>query len=409
MTVTTVKRYDRGELRGAKRTAQGYLRADGYLTRVGVFEYRELDGTVRREFRPPEEVFAIESLASFSLAPLTLLHPAEPLTPENTRAFQVGTIGETVSREELFVRAPVVVQDAAAIKAAESGEAQELSCGYSAELEMTAGEWQGERYDAIQRQIRGNHVALVPRGRAGPEVRLRLDAADAEQVHTEPPVGGDTSGQEPAPTGGSMPTKMKIDGITCEVSEQAAEAIARADAKHEAELKARDEQMASLKADAEKARSDAAEKAKAAQAEADKEKARADALQAEKEKADKARADAESQLPALVKARVALESKARTVLGAETKLDELDELGIKRAVVAKLQPDAKLDGASEAYVQARYDIAIEAAAKAGQRNPSLERARADAEAAGRETRADADAARKAMIERNRSAWSPEQK
>lgn len=409
--MATVRRFDRSAIPSVTRTPQGYLRSDAFLTRAGVFEYRQPDGTVRREFRPPEEVFAADSLASFSLAPLTLLHPTEPLTPENTTKYRVGTVGESVSREELFVRAPVVVQDAAAIRAVESGEAQELSCGYSAELEMTAGEWQGERYDAIQRQIRGNHVALVPRGRAGPEVRLHLDAADAEQVQPEPepPAGGDTSGVNPAPTGGTMTTKIKIDGITCEVSEQAAEAIARQDAKLASELKDRDEQLATLKADAEKARADVAELVKAAKADADKEKARADALQAEKEKAEKARKDAADALPALVKARVALETRARKVLGAEAKLDELDELGIKRAVVAKLQPEAKLDGASEAYVQARFDIAMEAAEKEPARNPSLERARADAEAARSQPRADSETARKAMLERNAKAWSPDQK
>ncbi len=407
----SVRRYDRGEIRTPTRTPQGYLRADGYLTRVGIFEYRQPDGTVRRELRPPEEVFAPESLASFSLAPLTLLHPDVPLTPDNTNQYRVGTVGEAPAREGGFVRAPVVVQDAAAIRAVEAGEAQELSCGYACELEFTAGDWEGQRYDAIQRQIRGNHVALVPRGRAGPDVRLHLDAADAEQIGPEqitnqPPEGGANGGQKPAPTGGSTMTKIRIDGVTYEVSEQAAEALARADEKHAAAIAERDGKITTLTADIEKARADGAEKAKALQAESDKQKARADAAEGALATEKKARTDAAAQMPAMVKARVALETKARAVLGAEAKLDELDEMGIKRAVVAKLQPEAKLDGASEAYVQARYDIALEAAEKTAAGNPSLEKARADAEEARRSgTRADADAARALMIERNAKACS----
>lgn len=172
------------ELRKPVELPNGWLRVDAFIARTGILEYVEPDGTVRREYRPPEEAFAPATLASFASVPLTLQHPPEgSLTPENTRQHQVGTV-EQPARDRDKVRASILVTDAEAIDEIRSGTVQ-LSCGYVCELEFTPGVVNGERYDAVQRAVVGNHVALVEAGRAGPEISLRADAAarlDARRV-----------------------------------------------------------------------------------------------------------------------------------------------------------------------------------------------------------------------------------
>jgi hypothetical protein len=69
------QRFDIGSLSDVERTPQGGLRVKAHLTRAGVFEYETTEGKSIREYRPPEEVFAAESLATLSDAPITVEHP----------------------------------------------------------------------------------------------------------------------------------------------------------------------------------------------------------------------------------------------------------------------------------------------------------------------------------------------
>lgn len=162
--------------------ADGRLRVDGHLTRSGVFVYRNPDGTQRREYRPPAEVFHADSLSSFAMLPVTNDHPDGLLSAANIRQHAVGWTGETVRQDDDHVAAPLMIVDAGVIGAVESGK-QELSCGYECDLKETPGMTpDGQRYDAVQTNIRGNHVAIVAVGRAGSSARMRMDAAvmDAE-------------------------------------------------------------------------------------------------------------------------------------------------------------------------------------------------------------------------------------
>jgi hypothetical protein len=169
-----------GEMSGARRTSIGGVIARANLTRTGVFTYRNADGSTRRELRLPEEVFAPATLASFAHVPLTVGHPAK-VTPDNWRSVAVGHVAGKPERNGKFASSDIHVEDAAAGRDAVAGKIRELSCGYTCRLEPTKGVTdEGEEYDAIQRDIRGNHVALLPpgTGRAGSDVRLHLDATD---------------------------------------------------------------------------------------------------------------------------------------------------------------------------------------------------------------------------------------
>lgn len=183
-------RFDSAELGQAERTAQGGLRYPATLTRSGVFLYTEPDGSVRREYRPPSEVFAPEALASMRGAPVTHLHPPEGSVRADTwRRVAVGHVGEDITTQGDHVAAHVYVQDADVLAAIEGQGLREISLGYDTLYVASPGTTpEGEAYDGIQTRIRVNHAALVPRGRAGASVGLRLDADDNQQIPESHPT-----------------------------------------------------------------------------------------------------------------------------------------------------------------------------------------------------------------------------
>lgn len=153
------------------------------LTRVGIFEYKNPDGSIRRELRLPEEVFAPESLASYKGKPVILTHEAGVIDSDNVQQEQIGTILSEGTQDGDNVRAQIIIHDARKLDYG----LRELSLGYSLDLEETPGEWQGQPYDVIQRNIRVNHLALVEKARAGDSARLNIDGED-----TQAEKGGNT-------------------------------------------------------------------------------------------------------------------------------------------------------------------------------------------------------------------------
>lgn len=331
-----VARFDLGGLDRPARTPAGFLRADAHLSRAGIFLYRQPDGTVRRELRPEDEVFHADSLNSFALAPVTDDHPPGNLTAENAREYQRGAVGENVRRDGDHVRASVLVTDSDLISKMEKGKSQ-VSCGYNCDVELTPGEWRGQRYDAVQRRIRGNHLAVVDRGRAG-SARVRMDAHDAAMV-SDPPGG------EPASTPERTVTvkTFRHDGITYEGSEQVMELVAKLARERQDAV----DSLSTVKADAQKL-VDAAN-AKADQAKSELDKAKADA------------AKLPDQIRGELKARASLEVGARKILGKTAKLDGLSDREVRAQVLKKLEPKLDVAGKSDEYVAARFDAAIDGA------------------------------------------------
>ena len=152
----------------------GRIRVDGVLTRAGVFLYRNPDGSERREYRPPGEVFKQDSLKTFADVVVTDDHPPVMVDASNARQFAVGHVSGDPRRDGDLVIGRLTVMDATTIAKLEGGKVA-LSCGYEVDLESVSGVTpEGDRYDAVQRNIRGNHVAIVETGRAGPEARIDL-------------------------------------------------------------------------------------------------------------------------------------------------------------------------------------------------------------------------------------------
>ena len=180
----TVNRFDFAQLKATK-TDEGFLVDLPIVGRVGIQVYQNADGTVTREFRPPEEVFNADSLASFKGKPVTDGHPDTPVTAKNYKDLAAGSMLSEGKEDGDFVRAELIIQDDKLIDKITNGGKRQLSLGYKVDLDNTPGEFNGEKYDAIQRNIRVNHVAVVGAARAGNMARLNLDRADAVQLEKE--------------------------------------------------------------------------------------------------------------------------------------------------------------------------------------------------------------------------------
>lgn len=183
----------------ARICRDGSLVAEVPCARVGIQDYRGFevdpenahglrDKAVVKVYRPAEEVFATDSLASYSAAPVTVNHPTQMVDAANWRQFGVGEINGDIIRDGERVRVPLIVRDAAAVRKAQTTHKQ-ISMGYSTALDYTPGQTPaGEAYDAIQREIRINHIALVPVARGGPELRI-VDERPTELVSMKIKIG----------------------------------------------------------------------------------------------------------------------------------------------------------------------------------------------------------------------------
>ena len=111
---------------------------------------------------------------------LQLLERHTPVSSEEPeKESTVGSIGTVVEMDGDNVYSSLRVYDQNAIDLIESEKLNQLSAGYAYTADMTSGEWKGEHYDGVMRNIHGNHVALVERGRIG------KDAIIADEMPNE--------------------------------------------------------------------------------------------------------------------------------------------------------------------------------------------------------------------------------
>lgn len=174
----TVYRLDSIPLSATYWTREGYLIDEPIVTSVGIFEYLNDDGTKRRELRLPENVFDPESLSSYEGKPVIITHKAGEVDKNNVQREIIGTILSKGFADGENVRAKIVIHNTDAMK---RSNLRELSLGYALDLDETPGVWNGQPYDAIQKNIRINHLALVDNARAGDQARLNIDSRDTKK------------------------------------------------------------------------------------------------------------------------------------------------------------------------------------------------------------------------------------
>ena len=299
----------------ATKTDEGFIRDTPIVGRTGILVYRNADGTERREYRPPEEAFNADSLASLMGKPITIGHKAYVTSGNAAQVAPVGSVLSAGRQDGNNIVADIVVYNL-------DTNARELSCGYTLDLDETPGTTpQGEHYDAIQRNIQYNHLAIVPKGRAG-IARLNMDGSQV--VDDEDNSKEDNKMAEM--------TKIRLDsGIEYECAPE-------------------------VKVEIEKMRKDSAD----AKKEFDKLQAKYDALDAELKKEQEGRkADAEkakANFDEAIKARVELLKVAEAHKVANA--DSMTDTEIKTAVIKAVRGDAiNLEGKSADYIEAAFDMA----------------------------------------------------
>lgn len=351
---TTCFRYDVAPIEKYELTPEGYLRCWSTIARTGVQMYTDSDGSIRREYRPETEVASPESLASFAGKAITLEHPPVLLDSANTKDYQIGFSGTEVVYDNGFVRAVMTITDQDAIERIMRGDVKEVSAGYRVNYEANAGVTDsGENYDGIQKEISGNHIAVVRRGRAGPQVKLHLDRLDAADPSLITPL------EEP-----SMTAKVNFDGAEFEVTESVALAITkeREDAKmsYEDMKKKCDE----LQAAADSMKADMASMEEEMKAKQDSAEGRADAL-SEENAALKIDLEAAKQVnvDSIVEERIALIDKARPSLDSAFDFTGKSVREIMEASIKAVRGDADLSDRSDDYVTAMFDTLAEAGAR----------------------------------------------
>ena len=125
-------------------------------------------------YRPAEEVSATDSMASFAHAPVTFGHPPVSVTAENWKQFAVGDVGQEVAFDNntKTVKVPLIIRDGASVSKVNGGINQ-ISMGYDCTLDWADGVApDGTPYQATQRNIRINHLAIVDSARGGPALKI---------------------------------------------------------------------------------------------------------------------------------------------------------------------------------------------------------------------------------------------
>lgn len=386
-------RFDSIPLEKAHYTEEGYLVDTPILTSVGIFEYQNPDGSIRRELRLPEHVFKPESLASYEGKPIIVTHDAGKVDKNNVSRESVGTVLSKGFQDGNDVRAKIVVHDTNELKRC---GLKELSLGYSLDLIEEQGEWNGQHYDAIQTNIVINHLALVANARAGEQARLNIDG---KEKHSE--EGGKTEmaknkantrrdSDDPAVklaeevlanAGVVEPEKTAVDNEGEMTLEEKVQAIKeRQDSEEKTEptnldeaneiIERKDEDIKTLleALETQQAEKDFAEGLEK-QDEEDKPAENQDNETVATSENEETNTDedeqsvAEEEKPLNVDAMDKAFSERLAVVrtGDKLNLDGLEKMSLsqaKKTVIAAINPNMRLDGKSDTYINAAYDMAV---------------------------------------------------
>ena len=193
-----MKTTDRNRFFASEKLSENiYLTPEGYLlcknvslARDGVLLYHKSElpmdekgdekGMVK-VFRDPSEIFNKKTLSSFEGKPVTIGHPPEFITPENWNIYAVGTCLNVSKGDDHRMKADLLITNPQAIEKIKSKKIREISCGYDADYSEEKGK-------VVQKNILGNHVALVLDGRCGSSCRIqdkKFVTEDEEEIVEE--------------------------------------------------------------------------------------------------------------------------------------------------------------------------------------------------------------------------------
>lgn len=258
---------DRVSVGEMKETKEGYLVSTSRVARTGVQEYLASElgdiaanagfkqDDVVRVYRHPDQVFSDETLRSITRLPVTVDHPPENVTADNWAKYAVGEVGDAYTTDSEWIIVNPMIKDSAAIKKARTTH-KEISMGYEAGIVPARD---GVDADFEMTNIRMNHLALVPQGRAGPQARIG-DSWGASPVQDHQPGNSPTtvSKKEDIMSDALKTVVLGDKAVQVAVADVAAieqfkadsaKALADAESKHAAAIAAKDEEIGKLKAD----------------------------------------------------------------------------------------------------------------------------------------------------------------
>lgn len=319
-----------------RETRDGYLVATVKAARTGIQDYlgRELgkpDMETVKVYRPAEQVFASDAIASAAYRPLTNDHPPEWVTRDNWKKYATGQIGGEIARDGDFLSLPLVMMDGIAISDFRAGK-RELSMGYSCDIDFTPGTTPtGDAYDAVQTNIRINHLAVVDRARGGSNLRIG-DMRGAPDPQPLLPLHHERINDMTLKT-------VVVDGLSIETTIQGAQVIDR--------LMASVSALTLAKETADKALTDATA-------------AHATAISAKDGEIAglKSQLLTPAQLDKAITDRVTLITSAKKIAGNDLVVDGKSADEIRSAAVAKKLGDAAVKDRDAAYVGAVFDTLL---------------------------------------------------
>jgi hypothetical protein len=284
-------------------------------------------------YRPEDEVFAKDAVHSYTHLPVTNNHPGTLVDAKNWSQFAKGDTGDEVLRDGTSVRVPMMLRDHDTIKDFKDGKNQ-LSVGYTCDLDWTPGTTSdGEKFDAVQRNIKANHLAVVAAARGGPTLRIGdtadiIDKGDIEMT--------------------AILKNVVIDGVQVEMSDTAAQVVQRALSQQQTKLdefkkKAAEAEEEEEEKKGEDAKKDAAIKAKDAKI-----------ATLEQQLKDSEARWSPANLDLEVKRRGAVVDKARALLGKNLIVDNRTVGDIRKQVV-EFRLGAVANGWDDNQISSSFD------------------------------------------------------
>lgn len=341
----SVQRYDSVPIRDYHFDDQtGFL----YVYRVPIAgamvqKYVKSDGSEEMEAKLPEEILSDATVSSANSKPVTDGHHGL-VTKDNSHDLLKGFTASNGHVEGNMLYNDITITDPNLISQIKSGDKRELSIGFETQMDPTSGTYNGTKYDAVQRNIRINHVAVVPKGRAGHEVRLIGDSAEAvDQVEPSEEKGN------------QMETRVvRADGQNITVAADDVEKITKLDADNSAKAK----QIADLDAQIKKLQAEKAQlqgDADASAKKANEAQAKADSLETDnkklKDQIDHLKGDAFDE-------RLNLIDKVKSFVGdSDYDYHGKTDRDLKIDAVKAIKGDSiDFEDKSDAYVQAAFDM-----------------------------------------------------
>lgn len=325
-------------------TQDGYLACTPRVARVGIQVYSgdevgmpQMDQV--RVWRPEEEVFSPDSMRSFAYRPITNDHPAERVTAKNWKKLATGQAGGDIARDGDFIRVPMALMDQGAIEDYRRGKKQ-LSAGYTARLVWGSGKTPtGDAYDAKQTTIRANHIAQCDSARGGP--KLSIGDSFASFASDQSPRPQPTNDRRD--TMNDVTRTITVDSIPLQVSDIAAGVINRTIERLTADRK----EMKTKLADATGAAAAAQVAHDALVADLQKQIATKDGEIAALNQKVKDAELTPAVKDAMVRDRMDVVIRARSVLGDSFVVDGKSDADIRRAVCIAKLGDAAVKGMSD--------------------------------------------------------------